>query len=114
LDESDRRREDEWFRKNEKELLKAARTAREKREAERAAREKDEERQRLRAAHFMKCPKCGHDLREETIAGVKVDRCSFCEGIYLDAGELDELFLKKEGERRGLLGKLIGVQTRRT
>lgn len=107
--ESDRSREDEWFRKNEKEILEAARVAREKREAERAAAEKAEERKRLKELHFMKCPKCGHDLKEEPIEDVMIDRCTFCEGIYLDPGELDKLFLRKAGERKSLLGKLIGI-----
>lgn len=105
----DRRREDDWFQKNEKELLDAARAAREKREKERAAKEQEEELKRLRDLHHMKCPKCGHDLKEETLEGISVDRCTFCEGIFLDAGELDQLFLKKDADRKGLLRKLIGV-----
>jgi hypothetical protein len=109
LVDSDRTREDEWFRKNEKEILEAARVAREKREAERTALEKAEERKRLKELHHMKCPKCGHDMKEEPIDDVLIDRCTFCEGIYLDPGELDKLFLRKAGERKSLLGKLIGI-----
>jgi hypothetical protein len=107
--EEDRRREDEWFQRNEQQLLEAARLAREKREKERAAQEKEEERHRLKQLHFMKCPKCGHDMKEEVLEGVAVDRCSFCEGMYLDAGELEQLFLKKESERKGFLRKLVGI-----
>jgi hypothetical protein len=107
--ESDRRREDDWFLKNEKKLLDAAREAREKREKQRAAKEAEGERQRLRELHYMKCPKCGHDLEEETVEGIAVDRCTFCEGIYLDAGELDQLFMRKADEGRGFLRKLLGV-----
>ncbi len=107
--ESDRSREDEWFLKNEQELLASARVAREKREAERAAQEQAEERQRLRDKHYMRCPKCGHELRERALAGVNVDVCSFCEGVFFDAGELDALFSKRDDERKGLLRKLIGL-----
>lgn len=106
--ETDRSREDEWFLKNEKELLEAARVAREKREAERATREQAEERARLRELHFMKCPKCGHDLGERVLDSVTVDVCGFCEGVFFDAGELDALFLKRDAERKGLLRKLLG------
>jgi hypothetical protein len=102
-------REDEWFKKNEQDLLETARKAREKREAERAAAEKAEETQRLKALHFMKCPKCGHDLAEEDLGGVKVDRCTFCEGVYLDAGELDQLFSRRDDERRGLFRRLLKI-----
>jgi uncharacterized protein len=109
LDEPDRRREDEWFRANEKHLLEVARDARLKREEERAGREQAEERKRLRDLHYMKCPKCGHDMAEEDLEGVKVDRCSFCEGIYLDAGELDTIFLKKDEERKGFFRRLVRI-----
>jgi uncharacterized protein len=107
--DEDRRREDDWFRENEKQLLEAARLAREKREKQRQESEAQEERQRLRDLHYMKCPKCGHDMREEDLEDVKVDRCTFCEGIYFDAGELDRVLLKKSDERRGFFRRLIGV-----
>jgi ribosomal protein L32 len=107
--EDDRRREDEWFRQNEKQLLETARAARQKREHERAAHEKTAELQRLKALHYMRCPKCGHELLEETLEGVKVDRCSFCEGIYFDAGELDHVLMKKEEDRKGFFRKLVKI-----
>ena len=43
-------------------MLEKARVARAKREHERAESEALEERQRAKQLHFMKCPKCGHDL----------------------------------------------------
>jgi hypothetical protein len=107
--EEDRRREDDWFRNNERQLLEAARAAREKREAERARAEAAEERERKRALHYMKCPKCGHDMEEESLVGVVLDRCGYCEGIFLDAGELDQLFLRRDEERRSFLRKLVGL-----
>ena len=107
--EIDRSREDDWFRQNEQQLIEAAREARVKRERERAAHEKAEQRRRLKEQHFMKCPKCGHDLKEENLQGVRIDRCTFCEGVYLDAGELESLFLRKEEERRGMFRRLVGL-----
>jgi hypothetical protein len=105
--EQDRGREDDWFRQNEKELLETARKAREKREAERVAREKADETKRLKDLHFMKCPKCGHDMKEEPVEGVSADRCSHCEGIFFDAGELEQILLQKEEQRRGFFRKLV-------
>ena len=102
-------REDQWFRDNEKLLLDAARVAREKREKERAATEKDDEIARLKTAHFMKCPKCGHDMKEESLEGVSVDRCTRCEGIFFDAGELDQVLLKHEKDRKGFFRKLVKI-----
>jgi hypothetical protein len=107
--EQDRRREDEWFRQNEQQLLEAARTARLKREQERAGREKAEERQRLKELHFMKCPKCGHDLKEETLEGVTADRCTYCEGIFFDAGELERILVQRDEQRRGFFRRLVKI-----
>ncbi len=104
---TERAKEDEWFARNEKEMLEKARVAREKREHGRAEREALEERQRVKQLHFMKCPKCGHDLVQRDLEGVNVDQCSFCEGVFLDAGELDSLFLKRDSERKGVLRKLL-------
>ena len=101
--------EDDWFLRNERELLDAARHAREKREKERTEKEKADERQRLKDLHFMKCPKCGHQMAEETNSGVTIDRCSFCEGIFFDAGEFEQLLSKKAEETRSFFRKLIKI-----
>ena len=107
--EQDRKREDEWFLANEKRLLEAARVERERREKERAAQTADADRKRLREQHFMRCPKCGHEMKEETLEGVTIDRCSHCEGIFFDAGELDQVLLKHEADRRGFFRKLVKI-----
>jgi len=46
------------------------------------------EKQRLKELHYMRCPKCGMELIEIDYKNIKVDRCSECEGVWLDAGEL--------------------------
>ena len=97
---TERPKEDEWFARNEKEMLETARVARAESEAL-------EERERTKQLHFMKCPKCGHDLAQCDLEGVNVHQCSFCEGVFLDAGELDSLFLKHDSERKGVLRKLL-------
>ena len=109
MDENEGKREDQWFRENEKQLLETARIAREKRERERAALEAESEREARQQQHFMKCPKCGHDLVEEDLDGVSVDRCSFCEGVFFDAGELESIFTKRDAERKGFFRKLIKI-----
>jgi ribosomal protein L32 len=109
VNETNRTREDQWFLENEKHLVEAARVAREKREAERRAREKDEERKKLKDLHFMKCPKCGHDMKERVVETVTVEQCTFCEGIYFDAGELEQAILRKAEQNRSMLRKLLGI-----
>jgi hypothetical protein len=108
-DDTGRKREDDWFLKNEQELLEKARHERAAREAARAAAEQESERKRLRDLHLMKCPKCGHDLREEVLEGVTIDRCTFCEGLWFDANEFESVVLRKTEARQGLLRKLLGV-----
>jgi len=105
----DNKSEDEWFLRNEKELLDTARAARLKREAERAAREKADETRRLKELHFMKCPKCGHDMKEEKLENVTVDRCTHCEGIFFDAGELEQVFRQQAEQRRSFFRKLVKI-----
>jgi hypothetical protein len=63
-----------------------------------------EERQQAKELHYMHCPKCGMELAGINYQGVKIDRCSACHGIWLDAGELEEI-LKKEN----LLSKITSL-----
>ena len=90
---------------NEKEYF-ARQDARRSRqlEDERQARLLEEERARARVLHFMKCPKCGMELEEIAVGGVRVDKCSGCEGIWLDKGELEVM----KGES-GFMERLLGV-----
>lgn len=57
-----------------------------------------EEKENLKALHHMRCPKCGMELIEIDYKSIKVDKCSECEGIWLDAGELEAVAkLEKSG-----------------
>jgi hypothetical protein len=110
VDDLSRQRENDWFRENEKKLLEEARRGREAREKERLAQETAAERQRLRDLHYMKCPKCGHDLKTESLDGIEIDRCTFCEGFFVDAGELEQLFLaRQQGQRQSFLRGLLRI-----
>jgi uncharacterized protein len=57
-------------------------------EEEKHKRLAEEEKKRLKELHYMQCPKCGMELIEIDYKGIKIDECSECEGIWLDAGEL--------------------------
>ena len=100
-------REDGWFRQNEAAMIESARK---KREAAEKARQ-NEALEARRQAHWRKCPKCGADMRVETIGNVEVEKCPECEGIFFDRGELETLILRQEGERRGFFRKLLGFST---
>ncbi len=98
-DEKPSRNEDEYFVRLDAELMKQRRLELD------AAREAAE-----RAACFMKCPKCSSELAERTMHQVKVDVCTNCGGVWLDAGELD---LVRDARRSGVarfVDDLFGVE----
>ncbi len=72
------RNEDEYFAKEDAELLRKQRER-----ASAASAEAD------RKSHYMKCPKDGYDLTSSQVHGVTIETCSHCGGIWLDAGELE-------------------------
>jgi uncharacterized protein len=76
--------EDSYFAERDKELVEKHRT-----EGERKKREEQTQ------LHYMKCPKCGADLREIEFKDIMIDICTECSGIWLDKGELG-ILLKKE------------------
>ena len=79
--------EEEYFYRANKELI------------DRKRRELDSDREKLAAQaktpHWMKCPKCGADMGEIELSGIKVDKCSACQGIYFDHGELETIIESK-------------------
>ncbi|MEM7622173.1 MAG: zf-TFIIB domain-containing protein [Planctomycetota bacterium] len=40
---------------------------------------------------LLRCPRDGEPMRRWTLEGIQVDRCVECAGIWLDAGELEQL-----------------------
>lgn len=82
--------EEEYFARQELERRK-------KWAQEQSAKMAQAERENVKKAHWMKCPKCGMDLQEIDLQGVKVDQCANCGGIFLDAGEIDQLTKHDEG-----------------
>lgn len=52
---------------------------------------------RLKELHWMRCPKDGMELVEVDFRGVKIDQCSHCGGIWLDAGELEAVGTSEKG-----------------
>ena len=81
--------EDEYFYKLNKELI-------EKRRNELAATKAAQEQAQKKKEHWMRCPKCGSDMKEIDMSGIMIDRCAQCQGVYFDAGELETLLAAKE------------------
>ena len=96
-------KEEEYFYRKNQELLA-------KKRAELDAQRQSQESAQLRELHWMRCPKCGHELVEEERSGIKVDRCKRCGGVFFDQGELDLLLQAEEpaGFLAGLRKRLSG------
>ena len=91
-------REAEYFARMEFEKKK-------KTEKEKHKKLAQEEKNKIKELHYMRCPKCGMELIEIDYKAIKVDKCSECQGIWLDAGELEAISnLEKSG-----LDKLFSV-----
>ncbi|MBX3145588.1 MAG: zf-TFIIB domain-containing protein [Gemmatimonadales bacterium] len=86
--------EDEYFARQNAELLETQRIAQQK-AADLAERK----------THYMRCPKDGGHLEHHSIGGVEIDRCPDCNGIWLDDGELDTLAKQDDP---GYFGRFFG------
>jgi uncharacterized protein len=84
--------EDEYFARQELERRK-------KWAQEQSSKMATEEKERLKQLHYMKCPKCGMDLQSLTQGKVEVDTCFNCKGVWLDAGELEQVLA--QGPHKG-------------
>lgn len=89
-DERKKAQEDEYFVKQEKEQL-----------AKLKAKQEAEAKESAKKASYMKCPKCGESLKVRSFQKIEIDQCNGCGGIWLDAGELDQVAAKDEGSWLG-------------
>lgn len=83
LDERGNALENEYFHRQEKELLEKMKA---KLEAENAK------------EVTAKCPhkECACDMKEVDFENIKIDICEKCGGVWLDGGELAQLMKKEE------------------
>lgn len=89
-DERKKAREDEYFVKREKELL-----------AQLKAKQEGEVRESIKQACHMRCPKCGEPLQERSFQKILIDQCTGCDGIWLDAGEIEQVSGREESSWLG-------------
>ena len=89
-------KEEEYFYRINKELI-------DKKRREFSAQQSGEALEN-RDPHWMKCPKCGKEMAEVELAGIKIDQCGGCRGIYFDHGELE--ILMESQEPKGFFGAM--------
>jgi len=94
----DRRRglEEEYFQRKNKEAIEKLREKIKVAEDAKAA-----------GTSSMSCPRCGGSLKEGKFEDVSIDTCEECAGVWLDAGELEQLTQREKG------GWLSGLLHRR-
>jgi uncharacterized protein len=85
-DERKKAQENEYFVKKERELI-----------AKLKVKQEAEAKEAAKKASFMKCPKCGESLKERSFQKILIDQCTGCNGIWLDAGELEQVADKESG-----------------
>ena len=66
-----------------------------------------EEMSNLIEGQYMKCPKCGMRLNEIEYKEGKIDKCTACDGVWLDAGELEVLLLNEKTLTENIYRTLI-------
>jgi len=94
IDEKPSRNEDEYFARQNADLIKEMRARLD------ADRKKSEQKQQFA------CPRDGTTLVETESEHVKIDSCPKCKGVWLDAGELEQLRLVNRG--KGVTGGVLG------
>lgn len=88
------RNEEEYFTK-----LEAERIERKKLELARLSQDAE------RKSHHMRCPKCGGHLVTKDFNKLQIDQCPDCQGVWLDAGEMEAVMALEE---RGFMSKALG------
>ncbi len=101
--------ENNWFKQNEILILEQAAHKRKKRMAEMAAKQGQEALDKLRTAHWMKCPKCGHDMEAVTFEGIEVESCTYCMGVFFERGEIESLLFRRTPQRFTFYRKFFGL-----
>jgi ribosomal protein L37AE/L43A len=52
--------------------------------------------EQLRALHYMKCPKCGHDLETKRLSYIDIDQCSSCGVLVLAPSDIDRFIAEEK------------------
>jgi len=96
-DERKKAKEDEYFIKKEHELL-----------AKLKAKQEGEAKAASQKISYMRCPKCGEPLKERSFQKILIDQCRGCNGVWLDAGEIEEVAGKENDSWLGKFWKKNG------
>lgn len=68
-----------------------------------------QQREDLKKLHHMKCPKCGLDLHTLKKGNVEIDTCFGCKGVWLDAGELEQVLHQGSENSGKVMGAILNL-----
>ena len=91
FDERRRALEEDYFKRKDRETLQRLRES-----IREAAKARGED------VPTMDCPRCDGRLHEMVFDDVRIDRCDKCHGVWLDAGELEQIIHEENAPGRWL------------
>jgi len=100
--EKPKAQEEEYFLREDIEKLR-------KLALQQAAETESRQRTELQQLHYMKCPKCGMDLHTLKKGTVEVDTCFNCNGVWLDAGELEQMVQGHAGREHKVIESVLNL-----
>jgi uncharacterized protein len=110
LKEEAKKQEEKYFLEREKKLIDELRKKRDEKQKLGQAEEDAKRREERKKLHWMCCPKCGHEMKTQDFHGFQVEICTFCEGVFFDRGELEDLYLKREEvQKKGFFKSVLGI-----
>ena len=93
--------EEEYFARQEFERRKKALS-------DQSSRDAAAERDRILAVAKNRCPKCAAPLLTIKYKNVELDKCSGCQGLWFDFGELEQVMGSEAGGFLGGLKRIFG------
>jgi ribosomal protein L37AE/L43A len=63
--------------------------------------------EKLKLLHFMKCPKCGHDLTVKRMSYIDVEQCTSCGALVLDADKVEKFIAEEKSILKSLIDLFI-------
>ena len=94
--------EDLWIKEKELHVYKGQ-------EGEGSARKIVDEKERVRALHWMRCPKCGRQMKTINNHEVLIDKCTQCGGLYFDKGEFEALVQMEVDDRISFFKGILNI-----
>ena len=110
LKEEAKKKEEKYFLERDRKIIAEMRKKRDEKFEQAKAAEDAKHREEKKKLHWLCCPKCGSEMKTQDYHGLQIEVCSFCEGLFFDRGEMEELYLRREEvQKKGLFKSILGL-----